>query len=87
MKTRTSPRRNPADIAVRLVARHLLKALRKVDWEEWRKAQIEDTKKLEATVGLLARLARELRAQDSERDKRAPTLEEIEDIERRLNLL
>lgn len=87
MKTKPTQRRNPADVAVRLVARHLLKGLRKVDWDQWRQTQVEDPKKLETTIALLARLSRELRAQDAERDKRAPTLEEIEDIERRLNLL
>ena len=87
MKTKPAPRRNPADIAVRLVARHLLKGLRGVDWDEWRKSQVADTKKLETTIGLLARLSRELRAQDAEHDKRAPTTQEIEDVERMLNLL
>ena len=87
MKTKPTQRRNPADVAVRLVARHLLKGLRKVNWDEWRKEQVEDAKKLETTIGLLARLSRELRAQDAERDKRAPTVQEIEDVERMLNLL
>jgi hypothetical protein len=87
MKTKPTQRRNPADVAVRLVARHLLKGLRKVDWDEWRKSQVEDTKKLEGTIGLLARLSRELRAQDADTAKRAPTLAEIEEIERTLNLL
>ena len=87
MKTRTTQRRNPADIAVRLVARHLLRGLRKVDWEKWEETYVKDPEKLEKTITLLARVSRELRAEETDRDSRAPTAEEIEEIERRLNLL
>jgi len=87
MKAKTTQRRNPADVALRLVARHLLKGLRKVDWDKWRQSLGEDQKKLESTLALLTRLSKELRAEEAERDKRAPTAEEIEEIERRLNLL
>ena len=87
MKVKSTQRRNPAQTAVRLVARHLLQALQKADWEAWKEAHMKDHDKLDKTVAILARISRELRADEAERDKRAPTLEEIEDIERRLNLL
>jgi hypothetical protein len=87
MKTKTTQRRNPAQTAVRLVARHLLEALRNANWDEWKKAHMENHEKLDKTVAILARISRELRADQAEHDKRAPTIEEIEEIERRLNLL
>ena len=86
-KRSQSHKPNAADAAVRLIARHLLQGLRKMDWQEWKEKYVRDPEKLEKTVGILARLSRELRAQEAEKEKRAPTAEEIEEIERRLNLL
>jgi hypothetical protein len=97
MKSKSNRRRSAAEVAVNLVARNLLQGLRKLDWEKWKKNYASNPNNLEKVVGILGRLSREalarekfreeLRAEQAQRDKRAPTIEEIEDVERRLNLL
>ena len=103
MKTATPTPAAPAaqstdiDAALALISENMFEALLEFDWVKWRAELADDRAYLKELISLLARLSREvlarekfredLRAQQAQKEKRAPTLDEIEEVERRLKLL
>jgi len=88
---------NLAEAALNLAASKVLEALRDLDWARWKRQMLGRSDNLEKLIKIAACLSRESLAYEkfrtematieAKRNKRAPTLEEIEEIERKLNLL
>jgi hypothetical protein len=92
----TSQTSTDLDAALALAAENVCESLLEFDWAAWRAQLKDDTASLKDLISVLARLSREvlarekyreeLAAEQAEKSRRAPTTQEINETENRMNL-